>query len=337
MRVVVTGATGNIGLSVMRALSDDPTVEHTTGFARRLPALELPRCTFVAGDVRTADLDGLLRGADVLVQLAWAFQPTHDPLATWDVNVLGTMRAIEAAARAGVRAIVYASSVGAYSPGPGRTVDESWPTHSMPTAAYGREKAYLERVLDAFELSHPEVRVVRVRPCFVFQRAAASEQARVFATSLLPRGFARPGRLGLLPLPSGLRFQAVHAEDLAEAVRAFVTSDVRGAFNVAAGPPVDGTTLADLLDARLVPVPQGVARAAVGAAWRARLVRSDDRLLQLFLALPLLDTAKVQRELGWSPRHSGHDAVAELIEGIVSGAGAATDPLHRPHGRVTVG
>lgn len=337
MRVVVIGATGNVGLSVMRALAGEPAVEEAIGVARRVPALELPDCRFVAGDVRSADLDALLHGADVLVQLSWAFQPTHDPLATWDVNVVGTMRALDAAARAGVRAVVYASSVGAYSPGPGRTVDESWPTHSIPTAAYGREKAYLERVLDSYELAHPDIRVVRVRPCFVFQRAAASEQVRVFATSLLPRAVARPGRLGVLPLPKRLRFQAVHAADLAEAFRLFVTGDARGAYNVAAGPPVDGTTLAELLDARHVPVPQKLARLAVGAAWRAHLVNSDDQLLRLFLDLPLLDTTRVEREVGWSPRRSGHEAVAELIGGIAAGAGAPTDPLHPPRHRATVG
>ena len=84
-----------------------------------------------------------------MVLLTWAFQPTHQPLTTWDINVLGSMNVLQAAADAGVGTVVYASSLAAYSPGPGRHVEESWPTHSIPTAAYGREKAYLERYLDA--------------------------------------------------------------------------------------------------------------------------------------------------------------------------------------------
>ena len=51
-----------------------------------------------------------------------------------------------------VGAVVYASSVGAYSPSPkDRAVDEGWPTDGWPSAAYIREKAYLERVLDGVE------------------------------------------------------------------------------------------------------------------------------------------------------------------------------------------
>ena len=336
MKVVVIGATGNIGTAVVRALAADPAVDEIVGVARRLPGHVVPRTTFVPADVRTDDLDSVLTGADALVQLSWAFQPTHRPLTTWDVNVLGTIRVLDAAARVGTPAVVYASSVGAYSPGPGRTVDETWPTHSMPTAAYGREKAYMERVLDRFELERPDMRFVRVRPSFVFQRPAASSQVRIFAHPLVPRSVTRPGLLGVLPLPKGLRFQAVHADDLAEAIRLLVQSEARGAYNVAAEPVIEADILGDLLDARPVAVPQRLARLAVGAAWRTRLVRSDERLLELFLNLPTLDTARIRTELGWAPRHTGRQALAELIEGVVEGAGADTAPLHPPRMPVTV-
>jgi nucleoside-diphosphate-sugar epimerase len=93
-------------------------------------------------------------------------------VSTWQANAVGSSRVFEAAVAAGAGAIVHSSSVGAYSPGDGM-VDESWPTHSLPTAAYGREKAYAERLLDAVEARHPSVRVVRIRPAFVFQRRAA--------------------------------------------------------------------------------------------------------------------------------------------------------------------
>ena len=266
MRIVVTGATGNIGTSVVEALAAEETVEDIVGVARRRPSWNPPKTTFAATDIRSHDLGTHLRGADVLVQLAWAFQPSHQPLETWDVNVLGSIAAFEAAAEAGVRTIVYASSVGAYSPGPGRRVKENWPTHSMPTAAYGREKAYLERYLDAFELRAPQVRVVRMRPCFVFKREAASEQGRIFAGSLVPRQLLQPGRLKVLPVPVGLRFQAVHSDDVAEAVRLAVLNDVSGAFNIAADPVIDRSVLGELMEARTTTVPAKAAIAAVGGA-----------------------------------------------------------------------
>jgi nucleoside-diphosphate-sugar epimerase len=326
VRVVVTGATGNIGTSLIEALSTDDRISEIVGVARRTPGWRPRKTTFLAEDIRALDGDSW-RGADVVVHLAWAFQPTHRPLETWDVNVIGGIRAFEAAARAGAGALVYASSVGAYSPADGRRVDESWPTHSVPTAAYGREKAYVERYLDAFEQRHPHIRVVRLRPAFVFQRAAASEQRRIFTSPLLPPWLVRRGRLPAVPAPAGLRFQAVHARDVAEAFRLAVVGDARGAFNVAAEPVIDLDTLASLLGARPIAVPPAAARAAVGLAWRLHLVRSDDALLDLFLRLPLLDAGRAQRELGWTPTYTGVEAVGEMLEGMADGAGGPTAPL----------
>ena len=99
-------------------------------------------------------------------------------------------------------------------------------THSPPPAAYGREKAYVERVLDAVELRYPEVRVVRMRPGFVFQFAAGTSQRRIFAGPFVPNLVARPGRLPFLPVPSGLRFQALHTHDVADAYRRAVVNGI---------------------------------------------------------------------------------------------------------------
>lgn len=328
MRVAVTGATGNLGSSVVPMLAADDGVSGVVAIARRPPPHLPARTTFAAADIARTDLEPALAGCDALVHLAWAFQPTHDPLRTWDVNVHGGIATFEAAARAGVRTLVYASSVGAYSPGAGHSVDETWPTHSLPTAAYGREKAYLERCLDAFELRHPEVRVVRLRPCFVFQRPAASEQARIFAGPLLPRTLLRPGRLPVLPVPARLRFQAVHADDVADAVRRVVTGAARGAFNLATDDVIDVAALGDVLGTRTVAVPDGVTVLATEAAWRLRLIPSDHELLRLLLSLPTLDSGRARRELGWQPVRTGRQALREALTGMAEGAGGATPPLH---------
>jgi nucleoside-diphosphate-sugar epimerase len=108
--------------------------------------------------------------------------------------VIGSQRVFEAAAQAGVRTVVHASSVGAYAAGPkDRRVDESWPTTGIPTSFYSRHKAAVERILDAFEATHPHVRVVRLRPGLIFMGEAASEIRRLFAGPFLPRALVRRG------------------------------------------------------------------------------------------------------------------------------------------------
>ncbi|HVW43166.1 MAG TPA: NAD-dependent epimerase/dehydratase family protein [Amycolatopsis sp.] len=326
LRVVVTGASGNVGTSVVEALGADPRVGSIVGIARRRPGWTPPKTEWALADVGKDDLGYLVRGADVVIHLAWLFQPTHDPVTTWTANVLGSIGLFEAVGRENVPALVYASSVGAYSPGQkDRPVDESWPTHGWPEAAYPREKAYLERFLDAFEARHPGTRVVRMRPAFIFKRESASQQRRLFAGPFVPG--LLPSLLPFVPDVPGLRLQGVHTADVADAYRLAALSDVRGAFNLAADPVLDAPALAKLIGARTIKLPAWALRGPLAAAWRLHAVPATPGLFETVLRLPIMDTARARNTLGWSPRHSATDAIGEFLTGLRQGAGRDTPPL----------
>src|SRR4051812_8024873 len=245
MRVVVVGATGNVGTSTVAALASDPSVDEIVGVARRLPDTVPPKVRWVAADIRTGDLVSIFRGADVVVHLAWLIQPSRDQAELRSVNVDGSARLFRAVAEAGVPALVYASSVGAYSPGPkDRRVDESWPTDGIPSSFYARHKAEVERLLDRFERERPDTRVVRLRPGLIFKREAATGIRRLFAGPFFPSIVLRGGRAPIVPSIPGLRFQAVPSDDVAQAYKLAVLGDARGAFNVAAEPVLDPPALA---------------------------------------------------------------------------------------------
>ncbi|KMS77248.1 NAD-dependent epimerase [Streptomyces viridochromogenes] len=329
-RIVVTGATGNVGTSVVRLLSADPEVGSVVGLARRIPDWSPPKTEWVAVDLASEEADprALFEGADAVIHLAWAFQPTHDPARTWRTNVLGGIRVFEAAAAARVPALVHASSVGAYSPGPkDHAVDESWPTHGWPDAAYCREKAYLERTLDSFDRAHPRMRVVRMRPAFLFKRESASEQRRIFGGRFLPGPLARPELLPFLPDIPGLRVQALHTDDAATAYQLAVKSDVRGAFNLAAEPAVDAALLGQMLGARPVRLPRPAARSAIAAAWGLHLLPASPHLFDAVLRLPLMDCTRARTELGWRPERTATEVLEEFLKGLQHGAGAPTEPM----------
>ena len=152
------------------------------------------RVHWVAADVAEADLIPAFDGADAVVHLAWAIQPSRDRAALRRTNVNGSARVFDAAVRAGVPALVYASSVGAYSEGPkDAPVDETWPTGGTPSSFYAVDKAAVEGILDDVEAGNPWLRVVRLRPGLIFSRRAASGVARLFLGALFPRALARPG------------------------------------------------------------------------------------------------------------------------------------------------
>jgi nucleoside-diphosphate-sugar epimerase len=328
MRVVVTGASGNVGTSLLAALGADPAVKETVGLARRIPKMSFPKTVWRKADVTVSDLAPAFAGADVVVHLAWLIQPSRDERVTHRVNVQGSARVFEAAARAGVPALVYASSIGAYAPGPKDAfVDESWPTTGVPSSFYSRHKAATERLLDTFESEHPEVRVVRLRPALIFKRAAATEIRRLFIGPFLPGMLVHPELLPAVPLPRGLRTQAVHSLDVGEAYRLAITRPVRGAFNIAAEPPLDGATIGRLLGARPLTLSPRVLRALAHAAWLMRLDPTSPGWLDMGMALAPMDTSRARHELGWAPRFSAEEAVGELIEGLREGAGLDTPPL----------
>jgi UDP-glucose 4-epimerase len=328
MRVVVIGATGNIGTSVLAALEDDAAVTSIVAVARRPAASVVPKVEWRARDVTRDDLRGDVNGADAVVCLPWAIQPSRDLETLRAINVDGSRRVFEAAAAVGVPALLYSSSVGAYSPGPkDRAVDESWPTGGIETSFYSRHKAEVERLLDDVAARHPRMRVVRMRPALVFKREAASEIRRLFAGPFVPSPLVRRSLIPAVPRSERLRFQAVHSLDVGEAFRLALHADVDGAFNLAADPVLDGDELGRLLGARPLPVHPGLLRAASNVTWRLRLQPTPPGWIDLALGVPIMSSARARTELGWTPRHSSGDALLELLAGIRDRAGADTPTL----------
>lgn len=310
-----------------------------------MPRLDLPKTEWRPADVARDDLASHFAGADCVVHLAWLIQPSHDLAFLRRTNVDGSGRVFRAVAEAGIPSLVYASSVGAYSPkglrpGAGgsadgassqdpksRRVDESWPTGGTPTSFYARHKAEVERMLDRFEEEHPGTRVVRLRPGLIFKRGSAEEQRRYFLGPFFPRLLARQEALAVVPDIGGMRFQAVHSDDVAEAYRLAVLGDARGAFNVAAEPVLDAPTLARALGARVVPIPPSLVRVGMAAAWRARLQPTPPGWLDMGLSVPVMDTRRAREELGWHPKRSSLEAIRSVLTGIADADGEPTPPL----------
>jgi len=328
MRVAIVGATGNVGTALLRALEPERAVTSIVGIARRRPYVELPKVEWVSSDVSRDDLSSAFDGADCVVHLAWLIQPSRERSTTWRTNVLGSRRVFEAAGAAGVASLVYASSVGAYSPGPkDHAVDESWPTEGVASSFYSRDKAEVERILDGFERDHPEVRTVRLRPSLIFQRTMGTELKKLFTGRWVPHRLFAPNRIPIVPDLPRLRFQATHSDDVADAYRRAIVGRARGAFNIAADPVLDPDQLATLLRARKLRLPVWLARSLVALTWRARIQPTPEGWLDMALETPLLDSARARAELDWSPRHSSEQTLLELLEGFHDGAKGPTPPL----------
>ena len=338
VRIVVVGASGSVGTAVVRRLSGDPDVSALTGVVRRPPSgAPYDALTWVSADLGDPGVTGTLteafRGADAVVHLGWRLQPSWDRAALERINVRGSGAVVDACLAAGVAHLVHASSVGAYaaSPGPERR-DESWPATGISSSTYGRQKAAVERRLDRVDPA--KLDVLRLRPGIVLQPDAAGEIARFFLGPLVPTSLLSPKllrRTPVLPWPAGVRIQVVHADDLAEAIARVLLARTTGALNVATEPVLDADRVGEVLDAKPVPVPFAVARAAAYASWKAHLQPTEPGWLDLAAGLPLMDTSRAREELGWTPVHTSTEALLSFLPALANGRGTVS-PALEPRG-----
>jgi UDP-glucose 4-epimerase len=334
-RIAVVGASGNVGTALLSRLASAPDVEDLTAIARRVPSAVPPydaarwvSCNVAAPEAQSTLVE-TFRGADTIVQLAWAIQPSHDERYLRRTNVGGSAAVFDAAAAAGVGHIVYASSVGTYAPGPkDRPVTESWPATGVSSSSYGRHKAAVESWLDGWETRHPDVVVTRIRSGLVFQRRAARQIARFYLGPLVPTSLLGRIPLPFLPLSRRLVLQALHADDLAEAYLLAIRARLGGPVNVAADPVLGPQELAAAVRARgVLPVPLRLLRAVAAASWHLRIQPTSPGWVDLAGSVPIMDTTRARSELGWQPRMSSTQALEELVAGLADRAGAPSPPL----------
>lgn len=330
-RIAVTGASGNVGTSLLRALGEGDY--DVVGIARRQPS---PQDVYrnvewhqldVADNDAEAKLGRIFRDVDCVVHLAWGFQPTRNVRYLYEVGVRGTSAVLGAADGAGVPHLVHMSSLGTYAPGRyGQRVDESWSTAGLPTSTYSRAKSAAEKLLDDYEATHTDgVGITRLRPGLIVQRGAAAGLRRYTLPAYINPGWLR--WLPVLPLDRSLTMAAIHADDVADACVRAIERRALGPFNLAAEPPLTRDDIAAALGAKPIHVPAGLLRPLLQASWRARLQPIDRGWFDMVFSAPLLNTDRAHRELGWSPRYSSLQAFGEFIDGFLHQEGMPSPVL----------
>jgi nucleoside-diphosphate-sugar epimerase len=324
MRVAVTGPTGTFGFGLLPLLQADGRIGRISGVARRPfdPAEHgWEKMDYMRGDVRApAALESAFAGADVVVHLAFMITGAASRETIRAINVEGTLNAFRAAASAGVRRFVYASSVAAYGfhrENPwGMT--EDWPARPAAHLFYAQEKAQIEVLLREEARAHSQLDLYVLRPPIVLGPHA------VGAKDVLPR-VAQPivrriagvvGRLPFaLPVPAPrLPMQFIHEDDVAEALLLCILGKgPAGTYNIAG----DGVLTADQVARELGLAPLRVPPRIVQTAARAvASIPSAPPVAEWAEAAShpvIVDASKAKRELGWSPRYTALEALRETL------------------------
>jgi UDP-glucose 4-epimerase len=333
-RIVITGASGNVGTALLRRLAEGGTDYEIVGITRRRPPPD-----GVYRSVRWHELDladpgvevqllNVFRGAQCVIHLAWGFQPTRNTRYLDAVAINGSSAVLSAAHDAKVPQLVHMSSVGAYAPGRyGERVDESWSTAGIGSSAYSRAKSAVEKMLDGYERRNPDgVGITRMRPGFIGQRDAAMGLRRYILPAYIDPRWVR--WLRVLPLDRGLTIPMVHSDDVADACVRAVERCALGPFNLAAEPPVRRADVARALRALPIHVPASVLGVLADVSWRFRLQPIDRGWLDMMFSVPLVDTRRARTVLAWSPRWGSAELLADVIDGFRNGSGTRSPVLN---------
>lgn len=331
LTVAITGPTGDIGRSVVRALDRSEEVGRVLAMARRPfdPDAEgLRKTEYRRGDVldRVA-VDELFAGADVVVHLAFLIVGGHEE--TERINLEGSRTVFEAAVTAGAARLVYASSVAAYGfhgDNPPLLTEEV-PARGSERHYYSAQKARLEQALSevtdgagtAAYLMRPcivagpdALALIRNVPYVQLAELVRDHQSPLTATFLeAARRF--PALKPVLPDP-GVPFQLVHHDDVAAAFRAAVLGrGTPGPYNLAAPGEITMSELAAALGWYSFPVPEAALDSAAELIARLPLVPAQAQWIESIRQPVLMDTSKARRELGWEPRHTSKQTLQQMV------------------------
>ncbi|HXV92677.1 MAG TPA: NAD-dependent epimerase/dehydratase family protein [Pseudonocardia sp.] len=336
LTVAVTGPTGTFGFGLVPLLQADGRISRIVGIARRpfdAAGHGWTKMEYRRGDVRDPEaLREAFRGADVVVHLAFLVTGNASRETARAINVEGTLNAFRAAAAAGARRFVYASSVAAYGFHPDNPVGmtEDWPTRPAARLFYAQEKAELEQLLRAEATAHPDVELYLLRPPVVLGPHAVGAKD-VLPGPLAPLGRRLAGGFGRSPVPlpvlvPPLPLQFVHEEDVGRALLLCVVgAGPPGAYNIAGDGVLTAADVAREFGLLPLPVPVGVAQATARAFAALPFLPPVAEWVEAASHPAIMDTSRAKRELGWVPRYSGLAALQDtLSRGPADGDGAAS-------------
>jgi UDP-glucose 4-epimerase len=306
-RILITGSAGFLGeatLDRLTAIDDNTFVVALDTRLTRGPMGETRRFISVVSDLRQP-LDDLLTDYEIdsVIHLAFLLRPPRDLHEAYEVNVTATRRLLEACDRAGsVRQVVYLSSATVYGAHASyvRPYVETDPPNPVLGFSYSEHKKEAEALLNEYAGKHPECAVAILRACVITGPGADN-----FITDSLGMRF--------LPVPAGANpeMQFLQIYDYADALQAVVNQHAAGTFNIAGSGTVKWREMIEMAGSTAIPAPAPLLEILTDFSWKTGLQQRSPAVGLAFIRYPwLVDTGKIQLQLGWHPQHTSRETFA---------------------------
>ena len=286
MRILVTGLGTFWGSRIAQRLEQRPDVELVVGVDVREPRLPLPRTEFVKADASYNILRRMVRATQVDTVLHTHLEVDSTRVSSrrlHDVNVIGTMNLLAAAAGAGsaVRKVVLKTSTLIY----GSNFEDPYffreTTHRTrpPATPVERSLVEVDALVRDFAEDNPDVSVTSLR----FANVLGDDVTTVFSRML---------RMPVVPEVFGFdpRLQFVHEDDVTRALEHATTTDAPGTFNVAGPGTITWGEACRLVGRRRLAMPPLLTGAAAVPMRLLRVVDIPPEVLSLLRYGRAVDT-----------------------------------------------
>jgi UDP-glucose 4-epimerase len=244
-----------------------------------------------------------MKGADVVVHLAFILNPPKDREEARSINIDGTRNVLSAAKKNKVRKVVVLTSATVYGAHPDNPLfmKEDQPLRGDLNVGfwYSEDKAVQDRIVQAFARENPEISVCIARPVIVF-----GENVRNYIAD----GFFNPPLLSIME--KNIPFQFVYETDVARAIVMMMESDVSGPFNIAGPGVVTFTKAAEIMRKPVIKVPRPLQYSLFTLMKKAGILDKNTpyAVVDFFRYPWVLDTTRAREELGFEPKISSEEA-----------------------------
>jgi UDP-glucose 4-epimerase len=305
-RVAVTGIASFLGGRLLRRLVDQRGADGVLAVDITAPPATLPvrhrelDLTEPAADQRLLDAFRE-EEVDTVVHLALFTTPRRDAAYAHELESIGTLGVLAAAAAAGVSHFVLRSFTAVYG---ARGDNPVFLTEDRPLPSSGlrwvRDKLEAEQHAASFARRFPAMRVTVLRLAPLFGPGVHNFYTRLFDHRVVPVV------MGYDPL-----VQLLHPDDALAAAEAALARRAPGAFNIVPTRPVALLTALHLAGKVPLPVPHPLAYAGADLLWSAGLSEAPGGFVDFARFLFMGDGEKARRELGFTARYSSQEALLQ--------------------------
>jgi nucleoside-diphosphate-sugar epimerase len=302
--VAISGASGLVGVRPAAELASRDDGDRVVGLDFRDPPRR-SRFEFHRVDIASADLKLILEDADVIVHLASVVDPIPDEAFMQRVNVAGTHRVLEAAG--GARQVIRVSPTSVYGAWANNPVPltEAAPLRPNPGFSPAVHAGEVERALAQWSGDHPGVSVTTLRAAPVVGPGADTLTSRLL--------LARPP---LRVRDAAPPVQALHVDDLVNALVFTITESLTGTYNVAPDGWLSAEEAMALVGRTAVPpLPAEVLERALTRTWTSGVGEIPPGIVP-YLTHPWVVANDRLRSTGWVPEHSNEEAIVEGLEAL---------------------